>query len=249
MRIDNFLVINKYFDSRTKAQQAISRGEVFVNGTKVAKPSFSVLDDCQIIIKSPLAFVSLGGYKMHKALTTFNFDVKDMVVADVGASTGGFSDCLLQNGAKKIYAIDINDQLLHDKIRNNERVYPIIKNARDLTGSDFDEKIDLIVADLSFISATYVLPAFSNILDNDKHLILLIKPQFETGIKKHSKNGIIRDEKLRKSACDNVINCADKNGFIPLKITTAPNAEDKNVEYLLLLQKSQSKNVKIQEFF
>ena len=238
MRLDNYLVEKGFFDSRTKAKQAIERGEIYIDGKRINKPAFIILDErANVEYRSQEKFVSLGGYKLNKAIKEFDFNCKDFTVADVGASTGGFTDCLLQNGAKKVYAVDLNDDLLNYKLKSDERVKTIIKNARDLTLFDFDDEIDLIVADLSFISITYVIDVFSRLLKKDKHLIILIKPQFEVGQKTRFKNGIIRDEKLQKLACNNVVNCAEQNGFVKLSSTTAPVVERKNLEFLFLFKK------------
>ncbi|MBQ3116592.1 MAG: TlyA family RNA methyltransferase [Clostridia bacterium] len=229
----------KYFDSRTKAKQAIERGEIYLDGKKIDKSSFDVSLDIEHKIewKREEDFVSLGGYKLSKALKDFDFCVKDFIVADIGASTGGFTDCLIKNGAKKVFAIDLNDGLLHEKLRGDLRVVPLIKNAKNLSKEDFNLTLDLIVADLSFISITQVLPVFLNLIDSGKHLILLIKPQFEVGEKRKFKNGIVRDEKLREQICENVIEYAGGLKLKTLKITTAPIVDGKNVEFLILLKK------------
>ncbi len=239
MRIDEYLTEKNFFCSRTKSKQAIERGEIYLDGKVILKPSFDLSLDCDYKIEWVRSedYVSLGGYKLSKALKDFNFSVKDKIVADIGASTGGFTDCALKNGAKKVFAVDLNDNLLHDKLKADDRVKPIIKNAKDLKKKDFGVELDLIVADLSFISATMVLPVFSKLLSSGKDVILLIKPQFEVGIKKKFKNGIIRDSALRDSACNKVIECAEQNEFIKVNLTTAPKTEGKNLEYLLLLKK------------
>ena len=183
-------------------------------------------------------FVSLGGYKLDKALTEFCVSVKNKVVADIGASTGGFTDCLIQNDAKKVYSVDLNDELLHERLKNDLRVVRVIKNAKELTLQDFSDKIELITADLSFISATSVMGVFASILIDGGEVILLIKPQFEIGAKIKFKNGIVRDKKYREEACKTIYDCALSVGLKPLKITRAPNSEEKNVEFLILLSKS-----------
>ncbi len=238
MRLDNYLVEKGIFDSRTKAKQAIERGEIFINSKKVLKSSFEIKEQ-EVEVKHVYEskFVSLGGYKLEKALADFNFSVKDLVVADIGASTGGFTDCLLQNGAKKVYAIDLNDSLLHQSLKEDNRVIPVIKNAKDLSLEDFSDKLDLIVADLSFISITQVISTFSKLLGKDKRLIILIKPQFEMGEHKRFKNGIVKDKKIHDMVCKNVIDYAMQNSLQKLDITTAPINENKNIEFLLLLQK------------
>ena len=159
MRLDNYLTEKGYFDSRTKAKQSIERGEIFINSKLINKASYEINEDLEYKIERICedSFVSLGGFKLKKAITDFNFDCNNLIVADIGASTGGFTDCLLKNGAKKVYAIDLNDELLHKSLKEDNRVVSIIKNAKDLTLKDFDDKIDLIVADLSFISLTMVI--------------------------------------------------------------------------------------------
>lgn len=237
MRLDFYLTEKGYFDSRTKAKQAIERGEIFVNGVKIIKPAFDVVDAPEIKHVYVNKYVSLGGFKMEKALTDFKFCVSNLVVADVGASTGGFTDCLIQNGAKKVYAVDLNDELLHNNLKNNKKVCLLVKNAKGLTKDDFNEPLDLLVADLSFISLTQVIPTFSNLLVSGKKLLLLIKPQFEIGEYKKFKNGIVRDVKIHNFVCQNVIQTAKEFGFKKLKYTTAPISKDKNIEFLLLFEK------------
>ena len=238
MRLDNYLVEKGVFESRTKAKQAIERGEIFVDKKKITKSSFEIkIENVEIehIFKSK--FISLGGFKLEKAIFDFNFNVKDLIVADIGASTGGFTDCLLQKGAKKVFAVDLNDSLLHPQLKSDNRVISIIKNARDLTIDDFNEKLDLIVADLSFISITQVIQTFSNLLDKNKKMILLIKPQFEIGEHKRFKNGIIKDKKIHEQVCKNVIEIARQHSLEKIDITSAPINENKNLEFLVLLQK------------
>ena len=238
MRLDNYLVEKGLFDSRTKAKQAIERGEIFVSKKKVLKSSFDVnCENVEIEHIFESKFVSLGGYKLEKAIKDFNFNVNNYVVADIGASTGGFTDCLLQNGAKKVFAVDLNDSLLHPKLKLDNRVKPIIKNAKDLERKVFDENLDLIVADLSFISITQVVETFSNLLNQGKKLILLIKPQFEIGERKRFKNGIVKDKKIHEQVCKNVIDIARKYNLEKINITSAPINENKNLEFLVLLQK------------
>lgn len=249
-RLDNYLINKKLFNSRTKAKQSIERGEVIINGKVITKPSFIIDEKLEfnIEINSPITFVSLGGYKLNKALNDFNFNVNRFICADVGCSTGGFTDCLIQKGAKKVYAIDLNNSLLDKKLKENKQVNLIVKNAKALNRLDFNDNLDLIVADLSFISLTSVIKVFYNLLDNNKYCILLIKPQFEVGERINFKNGIIKDEKYRIKACKEIFNCAIENGFSPLKITKAPIRKDKNIEYLILLKKCKNQNINFDIF-
>lgn len=239
MRLDSYLTEVRKFDSRTKAKQAVERGEIFIDGVVKDKPSYDIPSDfngnIEYVFES--RFVSLGGYKLQKALKEFNFSVKELVVADIGASTGGFTDCLLQNGAKKVYAVDLNDDLLHTSLKSNSKVVRVIKNARDLTIDDFSNTLDLIVADLSFISATFVMGVFANLLSVGKNLILLVKPQFETGEKKKFKNGIVRDEKIHKLVLNKIEDSAKAFSFRKIAVTTAPIVDGKNTEFLILFEK------------
>ena len=243
MRLDALLVENGFFDSRTKAKECIERGEVYFLNKPVLKASFSIelFDKDKIEIKKAKDFVSLGGYKLDKAINDFMFNPSNLTCIDLGSSTGGFTDCLIQNNAKKVYAIDVNISILHDKIKNNSCVIPLEKNARDISKQDFSENIDLVVCDLSFISSSYVLPSIYNVLNDNKHVILLITPQFEMNKRYHAKNGVIRDLKVVKSVCKNVYDNAILNGFTPLKITSAPINQNKNREYLMLLEKNGDK--------
>ena len=143
----------------------------------------------------------------------------------------------MKKGAKNVYAVDLNDELLHDTLKCDKRVIEVVKNAKLLDKNDFDCTLDLIVADLSFISATMVMEVFSKLLDVGKNLILLIKPQFEVGGKRRFKNGIIRDKNLQNSACEKVISCAKEYGFSVLDLTTAPVVDGKNLEFLALFVK------------
>lgn len=251
MRLDLYLAENSYFKTRTKAMQAIERGEVYVNGKQINKPSYSVSSDENIYveIKSLISFVSLGGYKLNKALNDFDLSVKDLVILDLGASTGGFTDCVLQRGAKKVYAVDLNDTLLDETLKNNEKVFPIIKNIKNLSKGDLTESIDLIVADLSFISSSVYMPIISQLIDDEKGIILLIKPQFEIGEKKKFKNGIIKDKKAIKEVCLSVYNRALKNGLTPQNLTVVPFTENKNTEYLIYLKKNAQNIVEFENLF
>ncbi len=239
MRLDNYLVKVGLFETRTKAQQAILRKEILLNDKVIDKCSYSVDESKNLDIKYVFTekYVSLGGYKLKKALTDFKFNPNAMIVADIGASTGGFTDCLLKHGAKKVYSVDLNSDLLHPSIKNDERVVQIVKNAKKLTFDDFCDCLDLIVADLSFISLKDVIEVFAKLLNTGKKLIILIKPQFETGTKKKFKNGIIKDEKLQIEICKNIFNLAVKNSLSPIAFTTAPIVEGKNLEFLMLLEK------------
>ncbi|MBQ3597048.1 MAG: TlyA family RNA methyltransferase [Clostridia bacterium] len=240
MRLDKYLFSIKLFESTTKAQQAIKRKEIYIDGRLVDKSSFFIDQSKQYNVERKFnsSFVSLGGYKLEKALKDFNFEVNSLTCCDIGCSTGGFTDCLLQNGAKQVFAIDLNDELLCDKLKNDKRVKLIIKNAKLLSKNDFDSNLDFICADLSFISATTVLGVFYSLLEEGNYAIILCKPQFEMKEKIKFKNGIIKDEKYRKKALNDIYDSAISVGFSVDNITIAPLKKDKNIEYLMLLKKT-----------
>ena len=250
MRIDEFLFAKGFFDSRTKAKQAIESGSVFYRDKVVLKPSTEVFDIVldAIKISDEERFVSLGGYKLAKALKDFDFNVDGLIVADIGASTGGFTDCLIKNGAKKVYAIDLNDDLLHDSLKRNGKVTRVIKNAKNLVAADVSG-IDLITADLSFISAKQVLSVFYDILPENGRVILLIKPQFEIGTKRRFKNGIVKDLSTHKTVCRSVYDEAIRVGFSVIDMTVAPIKEDKNTEFLILLLKNGASSVDFEKLY
>lgn len=238
MRIDYYLFEKGFYKSRNKAKESIEKGEVFYDDKVVKKPSTEIEDGDLIQIKRvEKVFVSIGGYKLEKAISEFGVNVLDLICADIGASTGGFTDCLLQRGAKKVYAIDVNSELLDENLKKDDRVIFLLKNARNLSLNDFNEKLDFIVGDLSFISLSLIFPVVSNLMSEDGLALFLIKPQFELGERKRLKNGVITDENIRKEILIKVCDYAKNANLIPQKITTAPIVKGKNVEYLILLKK------------
>lgn len=238
MRLDRYLVENKIFDSRNKASEAVLRGEIYVDNKMVDKPSKEISDLNIVSYVKNKSFVSLGGYKLDKALNDFSLDVTNLVCADIGSSTGGFTDCLLQRNAKKVFSVDLNDNLLHLSLKNNDKVVRIIKNAKLLTKNDFSCPIDLLTADLSFISETIILPILSNLIDDSGKIIVLIKPQFEMGRKVSLKKGILKDKNIRQDAVIKVLDCAKNCGLFIKNLTTAPIVKEKNIEYLALFTKN-----------
>ena len=235
MRIDKF--ISEKFRSRTQAADAITKGLVLVNGSRIA-PSYEVKEGDKIdFLEAERSFVSAGGFKLQKALDDFSFSVKDKVFADIGASTGGFTDCLLQNGAEKVYCIDVGESQLDDSLKSKNVVIIDNFNARNLDKSMFCEVLCGAVIDVSFISLTYILEPVSNILPQGGDVLALIKPQFECESKSVGKNGIVRDSKVRKRIIEKIYNFAVGCGLSPQKITTAPQVQGKNIEYVILLEK------------
>ena len=247
MRLDSYLFTTNKYPSRTKSSEAVERGDVTVNGRVILKPSYDVSDtDVVVINESGQTFVSNGGYKLEKAFEDFSFQCKDLIFADVGASTGGFTDCLLKRGARKVFAIDVGESLLSDELKRNEKVVVVDNfNARNLTSTTLGELVDGVVCDISFISVTYVLPQIFSILKDDGFAVILIKPQFECGKKSLNKNGIVTDKKSRVSAVKKVVDFAIEVGFYPVKFTGAPIKQDKNREYLLLINKRKSQILNI----
>lgn len=238
MRIDKFLA--EKFGSRTKAAEAIEKRLVLVND-KTVLPSYELKEsDSLRILQAEESYVSAGGYKLAKALKDFGFSAKDKIFADIGASNGGFTDCLLQNGAKKVYCIDVGECQL-DKSLLGEKVVVIDKfNARNLQKDLFNEDVDGIVIDVSFISLTYILKAVSHVLQNGKFVLALIKPQFECESKKVGKNGIVKDSRLHRRIIEKICSFAQSVSLAPRAITNAPIVKGKNLEYVIMLEKGKN---------
>ena len=235
MRLDKLL--SERFGSRTKAAAAISKGLVLVNGATV-QPSYEYKDGDKIeILPAEESYVSAGGFKLSKALKDFNFSVEGKVFADIGASTGGFTDCLFQHGARKVYCVDIGESQLDKSLLDKDIVVIDNFNARNLTSDLFSEKLDGVVIDVSFISLTYILEGVSNILSDGCHVLALIKPQFECESRKVGKNGIVRDAGVRRKIINKILDFSVKCNLIPQNLTNAPIVSGKNMEYVVLLEK------------
>ncbi len=235
MRLDVYLSKNGLSKSRSRAAELISGGHVTVGGKVVTKPSYNVEDTEDVaVVGDTCAFVSRGGIKLDGALEKFEIDVTDMICADVGASTGGFTDCLLQRGARHVYAIDSGHDQLDESLVNDPRVTNIEGfNARFLTGETLPEKCDIAVSDLSFISQRLVIPAIRNILCDGALYVALIKPQFECGRSAIGKGGIVRDKKQHEIAVTEVLACARACGFSPIRVMKSPiQGGDGNTEFL-----------------
>lgn len=235
MRLDSLLYENGIFSSRTKANQAINEGRVLYDG-KPVKPSIE-LDCLDKITVVKDEFVSNGGQKLKKAITDFSLDLSGMVFADIGASNGGFTDCLLKSGASKVFAIDVGESQLDKVLALNEKVKVLDNtNARYLTEDVLGERVDGVVSDVSFISLTLILNGIKNVLKDDGIALLLIKPQFECGKEFLNKNGIVKSEKARFNAIKKVHTACVELGMYPVNLTTAPIKEGKNVEYVIMLK-------------
>jgi 23S rRNA (cytidine1920-2'-O)/16S rRNA (cytidine1409-2'-O)-methyltransferase len=234
IRIDQLLVERGLVESREKAQALIIAGEVVVNGQKALKPGHSVAVDSRVEVLERMPYVSRGGYKLAGALDHWALDVTGWICLDVGASTGGFTDCLLQRGAAKVWAIDVGHGQIAWKLRSDARV--VVQegvNARYLTPTDFPQKFDLAVCDASFISLTLLIPAVAPLLAPDGKMVLLVKPQFEVERGQVGKGGIVREPALHQAACDRVRAAVEAQGFWADIIESPILGAEGNREFLL----------------
>jgi len=249
-RLDLYLYEKGFVKSRKKAQDLIKSSCVFVNGNVIDKPSYDVSDEDNMTIDiiDNCPYVSRGGLKLEKVLNDNNFDLIGKVALDIGSSTGGFTDCLLQYGTSKVYAVDSGSNQLDKKLIEDKRVVSFENyNARNIKYDDFKVKFDYITIDVSFISQTYIIPNFNNISNESTIVISLIKPQFETTKDKLSKGGILKDVKSRLVSVNRVIDCYEENGFYIQYFVISPiKGGDGNIEYLACFSR-QNKNEKINE--
>ncbi len=241
MRIDAYLCQSGILSSRTEAKNLITAGKVFVDGKPVTKPAFVVdgLESQITVDTSDVRYVGRGGIKLEHALEAFNITVAGKHCIDVGASSGGFTDCLLQFGASSVIALDSGSGQLADRLRSDKRVVVVENyNARYLNKEDLDYLPDFAVMDVSFISATLIIPALYHCLANGSMFVLLIKPQFEVGRALVGKKGIVKDERTRKMAVDRVVDCATSVGFRFCGVVQSPiTGGDGNIEFLGLFEK------------
>ncbi len=240
MRADSYLSLNGYVDSRTRAARLISEGKVIIDGKKITKASEEISDAVHAVeITEADRYVSRGGLKLEAALAQFKIDVNGKRCIDVGASTGGFTDCLLQNGADRVYAIDSGRDQLHQRIKSDPRVVNMENcNARELSSYELG-MFDIAVMDVSFISQTLIHPVLSSILSAGAVFVSLIKPQFEAGKSALGKNGIVKNCKDRERAISRVFESAQINGFDVLGLIRSPiEGGDGNREFLACFRKS-----------
>jgi 23S rRNA (cytidine1920-2'-O)/16S rRNA (cytidine1409-2'-O)-methyltransferase len=236
IRLDRLLVDRGLAESRERAQALIFAGQVLVNGQKKEKAGALVAEDAELrIIGETLPFVSRGGLKLEAALREFRIDVSGKTALDVGASTGGFTDCLLQQGAKKVYAVDVGYGQLAWKLRQDPRVITIERtNIREIAPSLIQEPVDIVVIDVSFISLEKVIPSILPFLSKNGEIVALIKPQFEVGREQVSKGGIVRDEAARTAAVNRIVAFVREQGFEVKGVIPSPiTGQDGNVEYLM----------------
>ena len=239
-RLDILLVRSGFFSSREKAKATIMAGQVYVNGQKEDKAGMKFDTDAQIEVRGKtLRYVSRGGLKLEKAVDTFSLDLEGKVCMDVGASTGGFTDCMLQNGAVRVYAVDVGHGQLDWKLREDDRVICMERfNAREMTPEDLPEQVQFCSIDVSFISLKLILGPVMSVLETGGEIVALIKPQFEAGREKVGKKGVVRDPAVHEEVIRDVLDHAKRIGLIIEDLTWSPiTGPEGNIEYLTHLRK------------
>ena len=234
-RLDVWLTEHAHAESRAKAQALIMAGLVYVDGQKADKPGFAVSEDQRVEVRGTACpYVSRGGLKLEKALRDFGVDPSGYVCSDSGASTGGFTDCLLQQGARKVFAIDVGYGQLAWKLRSDPRVVCMERtNIRNVSPEDLGEALDLSVVDVSFISLKLVLPVIHKLLKPDGQVLCLIKPQFEAGKEKVGKKGVVRDPEVHREVLEAFLQTAKELGFTVKNLTFSPvKGPEGNIEFL-----------------
>ena len=240
VRLDVLLTDRGLAESRQKAQAVIMSGQVFVNGQRVDKSGAAVAEDAAVEVRGQtLRYVSRGGLKLEKAMEIWPIDLHGAVCMDVGASTGGFTDCMLQNGAAKVYAVDVGYGQLAWRLRSDERVVCLEKtNARYLSHKIIPEEPDFSSVDVSFISLKLILPAIAGVLRDGGSAVALVKPQFEAGREKVGKKGVVRDPAVHREVLERFLDHARDSGFTALDLSYSPvRGPEGNIEYLGYLRK------------
>ncbi len=240
-RLDILVFEKGLAESREKAKTLIMEGLVYVDNQKSDKPGTSYSEECNIEVRdNRLRYVSRGGLKLEKALESFDINLKDVVCMDVGASTGGFTDCMLKNGAKKVYSVDVGYGQLDWKLRNNPQVVNLERtNIRHIDKSLIKDKINFFSVDVSFISLCLVLPVVRDIIESGALGVCLIKPQFEAGREKVGKKGVVREKEVHVEVIEKICNFCAENGFSVLDLDYSPiKGPEGNIEYLVLVKKS-----------
>ena len=240
-RLDIILAEKNFFDSRAKAKAMIMLGKILVDGVKIEKAGTLINRDAKIeIIGAEMPYVSRGGFKLQKALEVFKIDLQEKICADIGASTGGFTDCMLQHGAKKIYAVDVGYGQLAWKLRQDKRVVNLERtNIRKITSEKIPEPINFVSIDVSFISLEKVLPVAKNLLAEGGEIVCLIKPQFEAGRENVGKKGVVRDKKIHTAVIEKILLYAQEIGLQISGIDFSPvTGAEGNIEYLAHLSKN-----------
>lgn len=243
-RADVLLVEEGFINSRERSKKIILEGTVYIDGRRVNKPSERFLGGSEVDIRvNPLVYVSRAGLKLQKAIKEFNLNLDNMLAIDIGSSTGGFTECMLEKGVRKVYAIDVGKDQLVEKLRIDPRVVVMEEtNIRDLSKGDIDEVIDFISIDVSFISLKLVLPIASEFLVEDGEIVALIKPQFEVGSENIGKKGIVKDKKLHMRVLKSIVEFSINLGFEVGNLTFSPIRGTKgNLEFLIHLKKNNKK--------
>lgn len=247
IRLDVYLHDNGYFESREKARICIMEGKVFVNNQKEDKPGTLIKDDANVIVKGEkLKYVSRGGYKLEKAINEFNINLQNKICIDIGSSTGGFTDCMLQNEAKKVFAIDCGTNQLDYKLRLNEKVIVMENtNARYIDEKTINnELVDFISVDVSFISLSKIFPVIYKLLKENGDCICLIKPQFEAGRELVEKNGVVKNINTHITVIKNITNYANENNLHIININYSPiKGPAGNIEYLIHIKKNLNEEI------
>lgn len=239
-RLDQWLLAQGLCDSRTLAQRFIQAGQVFVDGQRIDKVATKISQDARVEVKALPRYVSRGGEKLEAALRQFSISTTDKICLDTGASTGGFTDCLLQHGAVKVYAVDVGKNQLHWRLRHDPRVVVLEQlNARALSGEHVPELVDLITIDVSFISLSKVLPAAVPLLKPEGELITLVKPQFEAGPDRVGRGGVVKDPQVHEDVLRRVAEFARETlGFDTVDATFSPlKGPAGNIEFFLHLRR------------
>lgn len=241
-RLDILVHEKGFVESREKAKAIIMAGQVYVDNQKADKCGTSYEETVNIEVRgNVLKYVSRGGLKLEKAIQNFDFDLNDKITMDIGASTGGFTDCMLQNGAKKVYSIDVGYGQLAWKLRTDERVVNLERtNMRKVTREQVPDEIDFFSVDVSFISLKLILPVARELMAENAQAVCLIKPQFEAGREKVGKKGVVRDPAVHIEVVQNIIDFCLQNGFDVLNLDFSPiKGPEGNIEYLIHLKKSE----------
>ena len=250
VRLDQYIFEEGYAPSRRRAQALIMSGIVFVNNQKADKAGTMIKDTDIVEVRGKdLKYVSRGGLKLEKAINEYGLELTDKVCMDIGASTGGFTDCMLQNGAQKVYAVDVGYGQLAWKLRSDERVRNMEKtNIRNVTEDMLEEKINFFSVDVSFISLKHIFPVAYAISTEDVIGACLVKPQFEAGKEKVGKKGVVRDSEVHKEVIENVIGYANEFGFYVHNLTFSPiKGPEGNIEFLIIISKDGEKTTVTQQ--
>lgn len=248
IRLDMLLTARGLAESREKAKALIMSGEVFVDGERMDKPGNAVSEDCGIEIRGGLKYVSRGGLKLEKAMELYHLDLTDKICMDVGASTGGFTDCMLQNGAAKVYAVDVGYGQLAWSLRTDARVVNMERTNIRYVLPEQVEPLDFASIDVSFISLTLVLPVVKQLLRQDAQILCLVKPQFEAGKGKVGKKGVVRELDIHLEVCQKIYDFISTCGFRLIGATFSPiKGPQGNIEYLYFLGTDKGESIPFSE--